>query len=279
MSNNQLPAIDVGKQNSTIIYKQSANTLFNFMSKYEFLELALRHMKLFSRYVEEEISYLDLHISNQRISRVAFPMLCFCDINLHKVNFHVDGEEGYGKFGIGLKKNWCEKKGVQPITYVNPDAYQTMEFARVFNKGIALIDKESAFPDDFFDLLLKQLAITKPLKGTMEKKGKYIEKNFHDEQEWRFVPRIDSKVTPDFLNDVLDSSMMDWFSRRDLSDGLKTLKESQLELEINAINYIFVEDDKNKYKVLELINELFDDMDKLDMASKVVVYNQLEKDW
>ena len=81
--------INVGFPNF-ITYRQSANTLFNFMRDINYLITDIENMKLYPRYVIEDVEYLKLKIGNRRIKNVAFPMLCFCDIHLHMLPHHVE---------------------------------------------------------------------------------------------------------------------------------------------------------------------------------------------
>ena len=51
--------LELGFQDS-IIYKQSANTLFNFMRDIDFLIKDIQNMKMYPRYVVENVEYLNL---------------------------------------------------------------------------------------------------------------------------------------------------------------------------------------------------------------------------
>lgn len=113
----------------------------------------------------------------------------------------------------------------------------------------------------------------------MEKNNSYISKNFHDEKEWRFLPNLSSDSIDDFYNDATMPDYMDYFVRKDLSDSLEIIPNSKFCLEIDMINYIFVETETDKSELLGLIDKKFIRNDKLEMASKVLVYNQIKKDW
>lgn len=271
----ELNRVEIGET----FYKQSANTLFHFMPRFQYLTEAIKMMSLFSRFVEEEVSYLNLEISKQSIKKVAFPMLCFCDINLHNIHHHVEGKTGYGKYGFGLNKEWCEQSGVQPIRYVNESSKETEGFSKIFNSGLESLQVEEYSQMEFFDYILDLLKHTKPLKGSMEKNKEYITKNFHDEKEWRFVPNLENLIENDFYNDATMPEYMNFSVRNELSDSLKIIPESLFKLEIDVINYIFVENEKDRSELLDLIDCEFEGKDKLEMASKILVYNQIKKDW
>ncbi|WP_182101970.1 hypothetical protein [Niallia taxi] len=64
--------------NSEQIYipsKQSANVLFRFMNKLEFLEDIILKKAIIPRYYEEKLDYLQL----DSLEKIAIPMSCFCD--------------------------------------------------------------------------------------------------------------------------------------------------------------------------------------------------------
>ena len=92
-------------------FKQSANVLFNFMGELRFLREILKTKCISPRYCEEDMRYLKISDLNS----IAFPMKCFCDINLSKLEKH---RKLYGDYGIGLTKEWGIKKGVQPVLYL-----------------------------------------------------------------------------------------------------------------------------------------------------------------
>ena len=90
--------------------KQTADTLFNFMKERQFLEQTIKNKKISARYCKENVEYLDLGISE-----MAFPMKCFCDINMHKLGEHL---YWYGYYGIAFSKKWGMKQGIQPLQYI-----------------------------------------------------------------------------------------------------------------------------------------------------------------
>lgn len=109
----------------------SANVLFHFMSELRFLCRAIEMKALFPRYCRENITYLDLKLDERRITEVAYPEKCFCDIPVHKVLEHTSN---YGEYGIGLPKDWGIKQGIQPIQYVNPKSHLIRDFRKAFEK-------------------------------------------------------------------------------------------------------------------------------------------------
>ena len=103
---------------------QSANTLFHFEKKSEYLFSIIEKMAIVPRYCVEDIDYLDIGIEE-----IAYPMLCFCDINLHKIQEHMNF---YGQYGIAFSKQWGISRGIQPIQYVNPNSILRHDFTEAF---------------------------------------------------------------------------------------------------------------------------------------------------
>lgn len=89
-----------------------ADTLFNFMTKLEYLIWAIKSKRLAPRYCDEDLEYLRI----PNLKKIAFPMKCFCDINMHKLGVHL---EWYGYYGLAFSKEWGMHKGIQPVQYIN----------------------------------------------------------------------------------------------------------------------------------------------------------------
>lgn len=263
------------KDKSDPKYELSSNALFHFTRKLEFLLEVIKNGYFSSRYVKEDVEYLNLMFDSRKASRVALPMLCFCDIKLHELKHHVNK---YGKFGIGISKEWAIKNNIDPIHYRNPKSKNTTLYSGALNKAI-----ENNEDNIFGDELITQLAFSKPLFGKMnDMDGKIT--NFHDEQEWRYVPNFDDSDNDNllsFIDDVNDSNLMNEFSLGKLSNSLKEYRQSCLEIDWNEVRYIFVKSSNDSKVVIQAIidkNDLSMDQ-KLMMISKVVIVNELEEDW
>ena len=66
-------------------YAQSANTLFHFMKKQEYLNSILRRRAIIPRYCIETIDYLNIRNGTRLFNEVAILQKCFCDIPFHKL--------------------------------------------------------------------------------------------------------------------------------------------------------------------------------------------------
>ena len=64
---------------------QSANALFNFVGRLDYLVESLEKKALVPRYCEEDIGYLKLHFNGKAIEKIHVLQKCFCDIPLHNI--------------------------------------------------------------------------------------------------------------------------------------------------------------------------------------------------
>ena len=114
-------------------YTQSANTLFHFMKKQEYLNSILRRRAIIPRYCIETIDYLNIRNGTRLFNEVAILQKCFCDIPFHKLAdlFAVNGvgdvyeslskdertdlEKNnthfayYGEYAVAFSKSWGGK--------------------------------------------------------------------------------------------------------------------------------------------------------------------------
>jgi hypothetical protein len=100
-----------------------SHTLFHFTKSNDILKSLIKD-GFWPRYCLEDVKWMDLEENDF----IAYPMACFCDIPLSRVDEHVNF---YGKFGIGLTKQWAMSNGLTPVHYVSqnndiPKAYNSM---------------------------------------------------------------------------------------------------------------------------------------------------------
>ena len=106
-------------------------------------------------------------------------MVCFCDLPLSLIGKH---REEYGKFAIGLRKDWGLKNGVAPVIYTHSKAQTRPPVLRLTVKAPASHDKTLA--NDDLDILA---AYTKPFRGPGWRSQRYQPRvRFYDEREWRY---------------------------------------------------------------------------------------------
>jgi hypothetical protein len=282
-------------------YAQSANTLFHFMNKSEYLKSIIINRAIVPRYCMENIEYLNIHIGDISFKEVAILQKCFCDIPFHKLtdNFQLNGvgeaykslndeeklnlmknnthPDYYGKYSIAFSKSWGENKNLQPVHYLNENSLYTVEFTNLFDSVLNV----DSIPDEYVSDILNRLTFIKPIRGIMKRTIKRnnsenisIEfcKNFHDEKEWRYVPnptvlsaaKIERIIAnPNILN--LRAGIME------INDNLTIEKYRSLWLEYNYddIRYIIVPDLHSRIDIINTIMDIPDE--QFDNQSQVLM--------
>ena len=241
--------------------RQSADTLFHFVSKFKYLISMIEKFAVIPRYCIEDVDYLEI-----AIKQIAYPMLCFCDINLHKIQEHMDL---YGMYGIAFSKQWGIKKGVQPIQYINPQSLLRSDFSAAFLESL-----NSDVENKAQDFLQSQMYYFKAIQGTMDRNGKKIAKNFTDECEWRFIPDVKKVNLPQA---VLDAEI---FSVSTLNKALETTKECWLQFEAPDVKYIILNTEEEFRQVVGVIKSKKLDAKIIDrFLSKIVVWSDVRRDF
>lgn len=273
-------------------YVQSANTLFHFMRRFDYLKTILTKRAVIPRYCVERMDYLNIRNGDSTFSDVAVLQKCFCDIPLHKLadTFSVTGtgqtfedlneEEKfqvehnsthfdlYGGFAIGFSKDWSEHNRLQPIHYLNTQSCYSCHFQNLLTNALG----EDDLPDLFAEDVLYRLAFIKPLRGIMQrrferKNGKTemvdIRKNFHDECEWRFVP--DPADMPKGLpgNVFADSKIIENATFMDfLNRSLEEDRNNSLWLHFSYddIRYLIVPEASDRTELIDVILDIPDEM-------------------
>jgi hypothetical protein len=120
---------------------------------------------------------------------IGIPMSCFCDIPLKFISEH---PRNYGDFGIGLKKEWGTRNGVNPILYRIQDSIINQSMKQI----IETTRPSSSDEVDRFKLVvvgdhaIKLSSFTKPYFG-QNKHTNYLDR------EWRYVPRNSQLILVD----------------------------------------------------------------------------------
>lgn len=298
-------------------YAQSANTLFHFMTKPEYLNAILQRKAIIPRYCIETIDYLNIHNDTHTFNEAAILQKCFCDIPFHKLadTFEVNGvgevydsltkEERadleknnthfayYGEYAVAFSKSWSERKKLQPIHYLNTDSQYAKDFSALFESILS----DEDLPDRYSQDIINRLAYIKPLRGIMKRRiprgdsstaTVEIYKNFHDEREWRYVPSADVLSSLEVESIIANPNLISRYN--DISRGLENerFRALWLDFSYDDIRYIIVPDIQARIDVIKTITDLsedcFDDqedilMQKNVLISKILVLAEIRKDW
>ena len=310
-------------------YTQSANALFHFMKRQAFLKDALKAKALIPRFCLEDIHYLNLSVDDEEFGEIAILQKCFCDIPLHKIAANIElslteeckkntvGIEEtkiardnthvgfYGQFAIAFSKSWCEQKNLQPIHYLNSDAAYARDFSALFKKAAS---GENLF-QEFAEDIIHRLALVKPLRGKMKRQVQTTDmkidvevyKNFHDEQEWRYVPdlttvahlnkKLGFEIPPIVANPHLLSLQIvpekSYLEEQSQTVSQEECKSLWLDFEYKDIRYLIVPDNESRLDFIDFIMDLpstnFTRRASLRerhlLLSKILVLSEIGKDW
>lgn len=251
--------------------EQSANTLFHFVGKIEYLFDILEKCCLYPRYCAERYSFLP-----SDFPPLIFPMKCFCNIYLEKLQLHC---KEYGSYGIGFKRDALLRRGVQPVQYIN----EASDLGKILKKDAQnFLNKGGDILANNFlhSKLFNHLKHSKPLSGK-DKDGKM--KFLPDEKEWRFVPTVNKKnKSAAFLNVLANPDAI-----RRASDEIEKREELKLDYEYSDIKYLIVNNAEERmclakyiwYRLkLEGYKREQKENVKLELISKIVELDRIRGD-
>lgn len=232
-----------------------SEALFHFTRNVETLLKILEH-GFWPRYCQEDIGWLN----DKTYEFISYPMVCFCDIPLSRIKNH---QEFYGKFGIGMTKEWALRNHINPISYVAQGHPITKAYERVIEVTYNL--KSTVDIHESRESLRYLLAFIKPLEGKMIVDNVEMHKVFYHESEWRFVPR--NKDIEDFIEKSIydDKNLLEEHNE-------STRKNCMLKFDVDDIKYIFVENDNNIPAVVNLIH---DKMDGISSNKQKILYSRI----
>lgn len=191
----------------------------------------------------------------QKKLRYAYPMICFCDIPLSEVKKHLDS---YGHYGIGLKKDWAVKKGLNPVLYLEKESSLSesvmQQIIRLDKNKKDLIKNPSAkkIDDVWRQELITLCSHIKNYDGDLIIDNTSIQNyRFYDEREWRYVPtKLELKENKRAI--LLD----EYTTNKD--EYNKQVGNIKLEFDVSEdITYIIVKEDDDIHKTLDFISNNF----------------------
>lgn len=261
------------KTNLHIPSKVQADTLFTFTSQIDYLITTIKNGMISPRYCAEDLRYLKI----KGIKKMAFPMNCFCDINMHKLDDHLSW---YGYYGLAFSKEWGMSKRIQPIQYINPDSELSKDFSQSFSVALKIDPaKQTEAQRNMKSFLLHQLMYYKPYSGMFENRNtkKRQHKCFTDECEWRYIPDV---TRSGFRQVYYDQNIIDAGGLVDMSNAMSGVAEISLGFDYSDVKYIIVRDNADFLKLTTAITELrIDDAAEHDLISKIIVWENSRGDF
>lgn len=245
-------------------------TLFHFTNK-EYLYQVLNSTFKVS-YAREKI------IGPENNREFAIPMVSFCDLKLSELKYFLS----YGKFGIGLTKDWANRNGLSPVMYINRHCQLMDNLISGINgiySHLGLVDNITQFNNlnKSYLNVMNTYRYIKNYEGELWRHGKLENENyrFADEREWRFVPNLDTESVAPFvgISNIKTKQQKDSYNAK--------VDHIRLKFQPDDIKYLVVEKDTD---ISDLINHLhiaknrFNDETRNRLASRILTVEQIEND-
>ncbi len=261
-----------GKQKHTSS-KIQADTLFTFTTELNHIIPIIKNRMVSPRYCNENIRYLKLH----ELKNIAYPMKCFCDINIHRLEEHL---QWYGYYGLAFSKAWGMEKRIQPIQYINPASNLRKDFSAAFSAALKLDTKnESRAQIKMKNFLIHEMMFYKPYQGRIKNRitQKTNTKCLADECEWRFIPDV-TKVG--FEQAYFDKNILNAGVLNKLSDSMFGIPEISLCFNYTDLKYIIVKTKEDFNALSEEVRTLkITESEKLQLISKVIIWDISKEDF
>lgn len=261
------------KNEKHIPSKVQADTLFTFTTHVDYVIDTISKKMISPRYCDEDITYLGV----RKLRKLAYPMKCFCDINMHRLEDHLSW---YGYYGLAFSKEWGMMNGIQPIQYINPNSELCRDFAKAFRTALTADSQTQTKTEKTLkDYLLHQLMYYKPYSGRIRNRNtnKMQRKCFTDECEWRFIPDV---TKAGFQQVYYDEHILNAGVLRDLSNSMSEVQDISLSFEYSDLKYIIVKTMDDFRKLMRQLEAWgLDQTNEYELISKVIVWDNSKGDF
>jgi len=225
-------------------------------------------------------------IFSDKSNRIAYPMVCFCDIPLSQIKNHTDA---YGKYAVGLKKEWAIKKGVTPVLYTHKESLVTENFRQSYKDLSEILKnnpKDHQIPALGNSLLYTSFFI-KPYEGEQCISGETKNITFYNEREWRYtLPReIFTEQLEEIVKNGFDTVFLseDEYNDRRIRQTIDRKNEKYgLDFSPKDINYIIVEKEDEILGLIDAIQRIkgkypYDDVKLL--STRIISMERIAEDF
>lgn len=246
--------------------------LFHFTSKESLFEILRTTFKV--SYAREKI------IGPTQRREFGVPMVSFSDLKLSELKKIIDDD--YGKFGIGLSKDWANRNGLNPVMYISKHCSLTDNLINSVDGIYRHINKMTNFKEikDLSQSYLNIMDIYRYIKnydGELERLNQPLNENyrFADDREWRYVPNINVAEIRPF---VPITTIRTKAQKQELN---ATINHLLLSFQPEDIKYLVVEKDEERIELithLELVKHKFDETTRRRLASRILTIDQILND-
>lgn len=250
-----------------------ADTLFTFTTELDHIIPTIKERIISPRYCEEDIRYLKI----PKLKKIAYPMKCFCDINLHRLEEHL---EWYGYYGLAFEKEWGMAHKIQPIQYINIESDLRKDFTEAFSAALKVdTKKESRTQFKMKSFLLHEMMYYKPYEGKFKNRntGKIVKKCFTDECEWRFIPDV---TKAGYEQVYFDKNILNAGNLSEISNSMFGIRGISLEFEYADLKYIIVKSiDDFDILVREIESMSLNKLEAYNLISKIMIWDVSKGDF
>lgn len=271
------------------------SSLFHYTTSIDVLYSILAQ-GLIPNYCYEDLSY------TQNPNRgIGVPMVSFCDIPLSKTRLFV---ERYGKYAVGLTKEWAEGKRINPILYAKDENILiSLNFQKAIEKRFADELKEHGCDERHvsFDLTpgpkpqiaaflncINAHSANQSIHGMIKKYyGEYdgnIQVNY-EENEWRYLVE-DTESTPWFWNKI---GYDEWRGDRNATpkpEPSEALIKHKLQFTTKDVAFIIVSKEQEVSDMVNFLSRMdniadtkISEDDKLILYTRIISLERIQKDF
>ena len=140
------------------------------------------------------------------------PMVSFCNLPPSKLKTIMGS---YGKFGIGLTKEWADRQEVKEVKYVHKQCESIVNLLNWLDENYVRVINEGTFEKhNEYNKKHNKLRYIKNIHGERWNYENPIPYCFAKENEWRFVPNISADI-PAFLSikEICTSCQKAWYNK------------------------------------------------------------------
>ena len=245
------------------------NCIFHFTKRFDALKGILTGAFNVS-YAREKI------VGKGRSIKFAVPMVSFCDIKLSDIQYHI---ASYGKYGIGMSKEWAVRSGLNPVMYISKKSEIAVDM-------IAEVKRISSFMGESVDLASRKgakkflthsfnvLRYVKNYEGDNLRADGTTTRDyrFANEREWRYVPPMNSTARP-----LLSISDVETAEKKTAWNA--KISNLKLSFEPSDIKYIIIPEDdfSERQLVIDEIKMIYGAGEQ-HMISRILSVDQILSD-
>lgn len=272
--------------------QKSSNSLLHFTNNIDILTNILKS-KFYGSYCKEHFVFKELEYT------LYVPKISFCDIPEETIFKYTH----YGKYCIGLSKDWGKMKRLNPVLYIEKNSIIAESFIKSFHavdEGIHLVNNSILDLKTYFEFIKSNSNLSEDEKQfgykrvssvldqvealskvvtfgqympyhvkhyedkLITKAQEYDHYRFYDEREWCYVPDELQKSNELYKNKIQYEL---W---RNENRDKKLLDNVSLEFNFSDITHLFVENEEDKIKLIQEIDTISDDKISLDERHRLI---------